>query len=339
MLHYNLLTTAVVFFLFLVYRPPNVFEAIAELWNDSTFNPIAPASACHLDFQMATDCSYKLVDGLLPATPQKIEDCLASMRSELIRIIDRWERSGQGEGGRDEEEDQADAAERPDEDDASATSSMSSGCDDSSSRRPRNYGCLDSRSPRALQNRAAFLNGKPSYLLYYWEIIDAHQLLQSSVQRLTFNVGAGDASMAPSVTTTNTTHSSGSRQGQQRRGRRQEELQEQQREAAYTAIMESLKDISKGNEQQRIDREQERELERQRIESDQSEQRRHRIFQRRTELLDLGRKYRRLNAELDMSNERSRRLSEFYTNECCLVEDELRQLLADNDSSSISSPT
>ncbi len=71
---------------------------------------------------MATDCSYELVDGLPPATSQKIEDCLALMRSELIRIIDRWERSGQGEGGRDEEEDQTDAAARPDEDDASATS-------------------------------------------------------------------------------------------------------------------------------------------------------------------------------------------------------------------------
>jgi hypothetical protein len=106
----NLLTIAVVFFLFLVYRPPDVFEAIAEFWNDSTFNPIAPASACHLDFQMATDCSYELVDGLPPATPQKIEDCIASMRSELIRIIDCWEQS------------EADAAARPDEDDASATS-------------------------------------------------------------------------------------------------------------------------------------------------------------------------------------------------------------------------
>ena len=59
--------------------------------------------------------------------------------------------------------------------------------------------------------------------------------------------------------------------------------------------MESLKDIAKGNEQLRIDREQdrvhERQLEEQRIESDRYEQCRHRVFQRRTELLDLGRKY------------------------------------------------
>jgi hypothetical protein len=249
------------------------------------------------------------------------------MRSELIRIIDRWERSGQGEGGRDQEEDQVDAAvshDIQDNDDPSATSSISSGDNDSSPRRPRNYGSLDRRPPRALQSRAAFLNGKPSYLLYYWEIIDAHQLLQSSVQRLTYNIGAGDASMAPTVTTT----PSHSQQG--RRRHQQEEQQEQQRGVAYTAIMESLKDIAKGNEQLRIDREQdrlhERELEEQRIESDRNEQCRHRVFQRRTELLDLGRKYRKLNAELDMSNERSQRLSEFYTNECRLVEDELREL-------------
>ncbi|KAI2501606.1 hypothetical protein MHU86_2081 [Fragilaria crotonensis] len=254
------------------------------------------------------------------------------MRSELICIIDRWERSGQGEGGRDQEEDQVDAADNQDNDDVSATSSISSGDNDSSPRRPRNFGSLDRRPPRALQSRAAFLNGKPSYLLYYWEIIDAHQLLQSSVQRLTYGIGAGDASMAPTVTT-----SSHSQHGRRRRHQQEEQQQEQQRGAAYSAIMESLQDIAKGNEQLRIDREQdrlhERQLEEQRIESDRNEQRRHRVFQRRAELLDLGRKYRKLNAELDMSNERSQRLSEFYSNECRLVEDELCQLLDDNSTS------
>jgi hypothetical protein len=32
------------------------------------------------------------------ATPQKVEDALASIRSNLIRIIQNWGRSGQGEG-------------------------------------------------------------------------------------------------------------------------------------------------------------------------------------------------------------------------------------------------
>ena len=324
----------------LIRRPPTVFEAIADLWNDESFSPTAPASDCHLDFQMATDCSFEVVAGLLPATPQKIEDCLASMRAELIRIIDRWERSGQGEGGRDEEQAGDDeqvlhaavsTADSSQQDDASTTSSISLSGDDLSRRATHNYGRLDSRPARALQSRAAFLNGKPSYLLYYWEVIDAHQLLQSSVQRLNSNTGAGDASTAPTVTATGT-HSSS-----QLRQRNQEQEEQQQRGGAYMAAMESLKDsIAKGHEQLRIDRVQDRihdrELEDHRIESDRNEHRRHRVFQRRTELLDLGRKYRKLNAELDMTSERSRVLSEFYTNECRLVEDELRQLV-DEDSS------
>ncbi len=70
-----------------------------------------------------------------------------------------------------------------------------------------------------------------------------------------------------------------------------------------------------------------RQLEEQRMESERQQSCRQRVFQRRTELLDIGRKYRKLNAELDMGNERSQRLSEFYLNECQLVEEELRQLL------------
>jgi hypothetical protein len=37
----------------------------------------------------------------------------------------------------------------------------------------------------ALQNQAVFLNGRPSYLLFFWEVADSRQLLPSSVQRLT----------------------------------------------------------------------------------------------------------------------------------------------------------
>ena len=74
---------------------------IAHLWNSPDFNPVAPPSDCHLDFHTATNCSYEEVAGLSPATPQRIEDIFTSMRSDLARIIRRWEQSGQGEGGLD----------------------------------------------------------------------------------------------------------------------------------------------------------------------------------------------------------------------------------------------
>jgi hypothetical protein len=92
-------------YLSLIFRPPTVFEVIANMWNSSAFNPVVPASECHYDFQEATNCSYDLVAGLTPATPQRIEDIFTSMRSDLLRIISRWEQSGQGKGERDQESD------------------------------------------------------------------------------------------------------------------------------------------------------------------------------------------------------------------------------------------
>ena len=80
-------------------RPLTVFEVMSNLWNSDEFNPIAPASECHVDFLSAIDCSHEHVVELSQATPQRIEDLMVSMRSDLIRIITRWEQSGQGEGG------------------------------------------------------------------------------------------------------------------------------------------------------------------------------------------------------------------------------------------------
>ena len=65
---------------------------------------------------MATDCSSEVVAGLVPATPQKIEDCFTSMRSDLLRIITPWEQSGQGEGGLDQQEEDDAAPSNHDDD-------------------------------------------------------------------------------------------------------------------------------------------------------------------------------------------------------------------------------
>lgn len=189
---------------------------MSDLWNSDEFNPIAPASECDVDFLSAIDCSHaEHVAGLLPATPQRIEDLMVSMRSDLLRIITHWEQSGQGEGGRDSQEQE----EANDE----GTSSCSDDDDDI-----RNIGVLTGRSPRALQSRASFLNGRPSYLLYFWEVADTHQqVLQSSLQRLNNKAGASDASRAPPVSSTSSTarsnHSGGSSRALRRR--QQQELE------------------------------------------------------------------------------------------------------------------
>ena len=80
-------------------------------------------------------------------------------------------------------------------------------------------------------------------------------------------------------------------------------------------LLQSLKELTRGQRPMRIDLEQdriyERELADQRIESQRHEESRKRVFERRTKLLGEARKYRRLNAELVMGDDRSHQLSEF----------------------------
>ena len=118
-----------------------------------------------------TDCSNNLAQALTPATPAKVEDIFVSMRAHLLQIMTRWEQSGQGEGGQENE----DAKELADQNDASFTTSIATTADGNSP--DKTIGSLSGRPARALQSRAAYLNGRPSYQLYFWEIADQHQLL------------------------------------------------------------------------------------------------------------------------------------------------------------------
>jgi hypothetical protein len=75
-------------------RPPTVFELIADNWSDSAFSPVAAVSDCHEDFSSPTNYAHSHVTSLMRAIPQKVEDAFASIRSNLIPIIQNWERSG-----------------------------------------------------------------------------------------------------------------------------------------------------------------------------------------------------------------------------------------------------
>ena len=68
-------TNSCLYFVF-TYRPLTVYELLSNLWNSETFNPIAPASLCHSDFALATDCSYEQVRGLQQATFRRLQTAL-----------------------------------------------------------------------------------------------------------------------------------------------------------------------------------------------------------------------------------------------------------------------
>jgi hypothetical protein len=168
-------------------------------------------------------------------------------------------------------------------------------------------GGLQGRPARALNSRAAFLYGKPSYLLYFWEIADRHQLLQSSLQRLSESVAASDASTAPSVINV-------PRNPSRRRRREQEDNEEDEQVASalVSPLVESIRDFAKDEDRQQVA-----------LLKSQSDDR---VFQRRAQLVDEAWKYRQLIAELDPNDPRSSNLSDFYVNETRAIQEEISGL-------------
>jgi hypothetical protein len=266
-------------------RAPTAFELLAEKWNDEGFNPVAAVSDCHVDFSVPMNCAHSHVASLMRATPQKVEDVLASIRSNLLRIIQNWERSGQGEGGRHADGvDDANDREYDDPDDVIIFNSTSV-----------RFGSLSrtSRSECALQNRAAFLCGKPSYLLYFWEIADRHQLLQSALQRLDNDVAASDASSAPSATS-----SLASSGGYNRRRQRQHDEQDEAPSRDIFALSQSIRFLAKAEDDRQVRR-------------------------RIADLQDQARNFRRLHAESDDPNGARAR---FYEDEVKQIAEEIASL-------------
>jgi hypothetical protein len=203
------------------------------------------------------------------------------MRTDLLCIIRDWEKSGQGEGGRIEEEEEQDDDGIDEEQQAEADVSMmttSSLASNSRSRHGTNdtIGGLRNRPARALHLRQSFLNGRPSYLLYFWEVADSHQLLQSTLKCLTEGNGAADASSAPTTVTARL------------RGRQDAaERQEVNPPGFFEQLAESLNRIASIQEtmvEQRIlDREHQKAMEDNRVVIERSEHDRKRKFERRSQ--------------------------------------------------------
>jgi hypothetical protein len=123
----------------------------------------------HEDFLESIVIPHSRVFDLAVATPEKCKEKLSTMLVALRRIVDKWERSGQGEGGIDVERD----------------SDETMGIE---------IGLLQHRSRGALESRSSFLNNSQPYLLYLWEILDKYQLLTTSFSALSKKVSSTDGS-------------------------------------------------------------------------------------------------------------------------------------------------
>lgn len=166
-------------------RPPTVFEQIADCFNDEEFNPCTSISDVHFDYSSSIQLDFESVRCFQPATAKKVEDKLAQLRASLTRIISKWEKSGQGDCGHH-------GSDVEDEDDGGHRDTVTEGS-------PR-FGSLQDRPQFALDTRSSFLQGKPSYLLYFWEFAEKNGLLSSTLQKIAEEISASDGSASvPSI--------------------------------------------------------------------------------------------------------------------------------------------
>jgi hypothetical protein len=164
-------------------REKTVWELVSEKWNSVEYSA---ETICighlHTDFSDSKTIPHSNVESMMVATPEKCEQKFQSMMSELNKRIEKWERSGQGEGG-----EQA----YDDDDDGEVEIRVPSS---------EGYGSLKDRSQGALDKVHAFFEYNQSYLIYLWYVIDCYGLLGSSLQRLNEDSAATNgASGVPSV--------------------------------------------------------------------------------------------------------------------------------------------
>ena len=165
-------------------RPETVNEVIAKWWNDVEFNPTLLVMDCDDNFATAIDVRFESVKNMTPANANNVKDHLTLLCTNLIRVIQNWEQSGQGEGGHMESEG------NNNEDNYHLRVPLNVGS---------SFGQLAGRSNNALANRCNFIQGKVTYLLYFWKLAHRHQLLNSTVQRLSDDSSTCDRSVVPSA--------------------------------------------------------------------------------------------------------------------------------------------
>jgi hypothetical protein len=140
-----------------IARPKDFYELAADLFNDPSFNPTTKIySDLHDDFNRSIELLYINAPRV---TPQKIKEKMADIRAKLVIVIENWERSGNGNG------------------------MLSRNMDDPDYGNFEDCDLID-------DNRANFLNGNKSHLLYFWQILDETQILQSTLCVLPKTVSA-----------------------------------------------------------------------------------------------------------------------------------------------------
>ena len=122
--------------------------------------------ALHSDFGLPVVIDHNIVSSMAVAMAEKVKDKWLGLIHELKRIIEKWERSGQGGGGYMDND------------------AFGGDTDEGELRLAPKFGKLSNRLQGALDSCAVFFRDKESYLLYLWEVWEWNGLLVLSMQRL-----------------------------------------------------------------------------------------------------------------------------------------------------------
>ncbi len=154
---------------------------MAVNWNDPLFSPLSILMReLHSDFGWPIVIDHDVISDLTVATAEKVKDKWSGLLHGLKRQIEKWERSGQGDGG--------------------YIDNDAFGDDEDETRPAPKFGELSNRSQGALDSRATFFRDKESYLFYLWEVLECNGRLVSSMQRLNgLAAAANGAGGIPSV--------------------------------------------------------------------------------------------------------------------------------------------
>jgi hypothetical protein len=140
--------------------------------NNPSFNPFTPVSVWHVDFIVEIDCGFHTVEHNAPADARKVQDYLTTFCSDFIKIISKWERSGNNDGGIDMHDE---------------------------NKIPVGFGALANLTSRALDVCGSFLGGRASYILHFWKLSDKHHIFDTTLYILNQTACAVDAAHAPAI--------------------------------------------------------------------------------------------------------------------------------------------
>jgi len=165
-------------------RPPTWAEVAATIYCN---RDIDYTTMCFPDLHNHFHACIELKGSEAPqSTPDKIKEKVAHVRCEIMEMVDRWERSGNGEGQR-----------------AQDSQDFGHIVEDQLWLAPGSHATDPAPTYMDGDNRRNFLNGKGSYLLYMWQVWDESQIF-NRVMSIIPSASSASSDGVPVTITTNT---------------------------------------------------------------------------------------------------------------------------------------